>query len=196
MMILDKLGLSDKINFEDWYNTFLSLEKKQQTLVGVGIAVVILVVLSLPVGCVASKLNEKEEDYQKHLKMASEFYSVQQEYSKLKSSFDNVKKQSSKLGGDPLKGVLYNVTDEIGVERRSVTPKTVSPVKSELFTELGKDVTIKDIRFDQMVKLLDKIINNEKLPVKIKKLTAKADNKDKKMIKLLTFTMTTLKSKK
>lgn len=196
MSILDKIGLSDKINLDDWYNTFLSLEKKQQTLVSVGLVIVLLVILSLPVGCVSSKLGEKQEDYEKHMKMASQFYGVQQEYDSLRQSLDDIKKASRKFGSDPLKGVLYTSTDEVGIVRRTVTPKTVTPIATEMFTELGKDVKMVNIRFDQMVKLLDKLVNNEQIPIKIKKLTAKVDPKDKKMMKSLTFTMTTLKPNK
>lgn len=192
MSFLDKIGLQDKLHLDDLYNTFLSLEKKQQTLASFGIIVILLVLMALPITCVSSKLSEKESEYDKYLDMASEFHGIQQQYSLMKSSLDDIKVQMDKLGFDPLKGILYNITDEIGVDRRTVTPKKIPDVNDDLFTEQGKDVQIQNIRFDQMVKLIDKLVNNQQLPVKIKKMTAKADPKNKQMIKSLTFTMTTM----
>lgn len=192
MGLLEKFGLQDKLNLDDLYNTFLSLEKKQQMAAGIGIAVALIVLMVLPVTCVSSKLSEREEEYNSYLDKAAEFNGIVQQYSMLKANLDDVKKQLDKLGIDPLKGVLYNATDAIGIDRRTVTPKKIPDLAGDLFTEEGKDVQIQNIRFDQMVKLLDRLINNDQLPVTIRKMTAKADSKDKQMIKTLSFTMTTM----
>lgn len=193
---MDKISSLKQINIDDLYNDFLGLEQKQQIFVGVGIGLVILLLLSLPISCVSSKINEKEEGFRKFTKMASDFYGVQAEYSKLKTSFDRIKKSSSKLGSDPLKRIIYDVAKEVGIEQQKVAPKTISPVTSDLFTELGKEITIKNIRFDQTISLLSQLVNYKDIPISIKKLSIKADPKNKQMMRTVSMTITTIKPNK
>jgi len=196
MALMDKISSLKQINIDDLYNDFLGLEQKQQIFVGVGIALVLLLILSLPISCVSSKINEKEEGYLKYMKMASDFYGVQAEYSKLQTSFDRIKKSSSKLGSDPLKRVIYSIADEVGIQQQKVAPKTISPVTFELFTELGKEVTIKNIRFDQTINLLNLLVTYKDVPIKIKKLAIKVDPKNKQMMRTVSMTITTIKPNK
>ena len=128
--------------------------------------------------------------------MASELYGVLDQYKGLKANFDSVKKSSAKLGGDPLKGIVYNITDEVEVERPRVTLKTVNSLEGELFTEIAKAVTIKNIRFDQSINLLDKLTHYEKIPVRITKLNIKVEPKDRQNMRSLSFTVSTMRPNK
>jgi len=193
MSILDKIDLKNKLNFDDWYNTFLGLDRQQQILVSIGLGIALIILLSLPISCVSSKLGEKESEYRNYEEMVSEFYGIQNEYTQLRTSFEQLRRQSQTLGTDSLKTILYNVTDELGIDRRKVTPKTMNPVAGDIFTEMIKDVTIKNIRFDQCIKLLGKLVENPDIPITIKKVDIKADKQNKQMINTMTFTMATLK---
>lgn len=195
MALTDKIGSISRLNFDDLYNSFLSLEKKQQLGVAAVVVVLVLVLLFLPVSCVGSKLSAKKEAYQSHAKTAADFYRVADEYLKIKGRFDTQKQSKSDLGGDPLKTVLYQVADELQIERQRVTPKTVSPVEGNLFTEVGKEVSVRNIRFDQAIQFLSKLIQNTAIPVKVKKLDLQADAKNKQTIRTMTFTLTTLQMK-
>ena len=196
MSLLDKIGLQDKLNPDDLYNTFVGLERPQKIMVGVGIGLVLIAMMVFPVSCINSALGEKEDDYQKHLKMADEFHKVLNEYKSLQGGFDALKNKSRQIGKDPLKGVIYQATDDLNIDRQKVTPKTVSPVAGELFTELAKDVTIQNIRFDQTIKLLDKLVHHKGVPVAIKKLSIKVDPKQKQNMKSLSFRVSTMKPNK
>lgn len=194
MTLVEKIKSSlSRVNLDDLYNDFLGLEKNQQILVVSGIGLVLLLLLFLPINCVSSKINEKEDRYHRYAKMASEFYAIQEEYSRLKKSFDQVKNQASRLGTDPLKRVLYDLTDGIGIERSKIEPKTMSPVVGELFTEIGKEVTIENVRFDQVITLLGELVNFKDLPIHIKSLQIKADKNNKQLMNKVKFTITTMR---
>jgi len=191
--ITEKIKSLSKINFDDLYNDFLGLERNQQIMAVAGIALVALVILFIPISCVSSKISEKEDQYLKFSKMASEFYGIQQQYTDLKKSFDQIKKASSILGVDPLKRVLYNITDEIGIDRSRIDDKTSSPIKGELFTTVGKDVTIKNIRFDQVVDLLSQLVNFKDVPITIKTLKIKTDKKDRQVMREIKLSISTIR---
>lgn len=193
MSITEKIKSLSKINFDDLYNDFLGLERNQQIMAVAGIALVALVILFIPISCVSSKISEKEDQYLKFSKMASEFYGIQQQYTDLKKSFDQIKKASSILGVDPLKRVLYNITDEIGIDRSRIDDKTSSPIKGELFTTVGKDVTIKNIRFDQVVDLLSQLVNFKDVPITIKTLKIKTDKKDRQVMREIKLSISTIR---
>jgi len=196
MSLTDKIKSLSKINFDDLYNDFLGLERNQQTIVAVGLAIVFLIIVFLPIRCVSSKINEKETEYLKFTKMASQFYGIQQEYTNLKQSFDRIKKASSKLGADPLKRVLYNITDDLGIDRSKITLKTSSPVSGELFTEVGKEVVIKNIRFDQTINLLERLADFSEVPINVKTVTIKADKNNRQLMREIKFAITTIKPSK
>jgi hypothetical protein len=188
----DYIGSFNKFNFDDLYNTYLSLEKKQQMLVSAVVVVVIFLVLLLPVSCVSSKLSAKKQIYEKERDTAAEFYRVLDDYAQLVGQFGQKNQSETSMGGDPLKTVLYQVTDEMQIERQRVSPKTMSPVEGDLFTEVGKDVTIRNIRIDQAIKLISQLVQNPDLPVSIKKASLQVDARNKANIKTLSFSMTTL----
>jgi len=195
MDFLKNLNISSKLNLDDLYNTYLSFEKKQQVVVGIIAGILLLLVLFVPVSCVSSKLNEKEEVYTKYAKKASQLFGVLNEIKELETSIGNIK-AGSKLGSDPLKKVLYTVTDDIGIERQKIVPKTSNiPSTDKLFAEIGKDVEIKNVLFSQTIELLDKLVHNDDLPVNLKKLKIKVDQKNKQVMKSVSFTMTTIQAK-
>ncbi len=195
MALTDKISSLSKLSFDDLYNSFLSLEKKQQVGTVAVLAVLILILLFLPVSCVGSKLSEKKNAYLEHAKTVADFYRVADEYQKIKGRFDSLKNSETELGGDPLKTVLYQVADELQIERQRVTPKTVSPVEGDLFIEVGKEVSVRNIRFDQAIQFLSKLIQNTDLPLKVKKLDMQVDAKNRQTIRTMTFTLTTLQMK-
>lgn len=196
MSLLDKLGIQDKLNFDDLYNKFLGLARNQQIAVSVGIAIVILVVLLLPVSCVSTKLGEREEEYKDYVKKAAQFYGVLGEYKKLTEDFDVIKTRTAKLGKDPLTAILYKVADAVELKKSDLTAKTEGEIKSELFTEFPKKVEVKNARFDQVIRMLDLLANNEELPVKIKQLDMEANPKDKQFMKKVSFTASVVEPNK
>lgn len=190
MSLFEKLSALRQTSLDDLRNDFLGLEQKQQAAILVAIALILILLLSFPFGCVSSRIGEKEDEYLRHVKMASEFYGVYREYADLKNSFVEVKKTLSDLGSDPLKKLIYDLTDELGIEQRKVAPKTINPVTTEIFTEMGKEISISNLRLDQAVGLLNRLVHHEKVPVTVKKLSMKMDNTDKQLVKTLSFTMT------
>lgn len=191
----DQIGSLGKLNFDDLYNTYLSLEKKQQMLVLAVSLVVVFLVLLLPVSCVGSKLSAQKVAYEKEAETAAAFYRVLDDYAQLKGRFEQTQKSETSIGGDPLKTVLYTATDDMQIERQRVSLKTVNPVEGDLFTEVGKDVTIRNIRIDQAIKILSQLVQNSDLPVSIKKASLQVDTRNKANIKTLSFSMTTLQMK-
>ncbi len=191
MSLLDKIGLSGKVNVDELYNNFLGLERKQQQIVATALVIAVLIVFATPVGCLSMSLSAKREKYQEYIKMASELEGVQNQIKARQTGFEDLKKGSGSLGSDPLKQILYTVTDELEIDRQKVVPTTAKSPESDLFVESAKDVKISNISFDQTVQLLNKLVNNKGGPaVGIKKLTIQTDSKNVSIMKSVSFTLT------
>ena len=65
--------------------------------------------------------------------------------------------------------------------------------KGIYFVEEGKELTIRNIDFDQTIQLLEKLVNYSKVPVRVKKLTIKADRRNKQRMSSVVMTVTILK---
>lgn len=193
MSLLEKINPVTKLSYDDIYNTFLGLERRQQMIAVSVLAVLLIVILFAPITCVTSKLNEKEEEYKEYGGMASELYAVLGEYSALRGDFRKIEESFGKLGGDSLSRVIYSLAEEIGIKKSNVSLKSVNLSTSDLFEEVGKQATIKNALFDQTIRLLDQLVNYKELPLSIKKLAIKVDPQNKQVMKSVTFTVSTIK---
>lgn len=193
MSLLEKINSVTKLSYDDIYNTFLGLERRQQMIAASVVAVLLIVILFAPITCVTSKLNEKEEEYKEYVGMASELYAVLGEYSALRGDFSKIEESFGKLGGDSLSRVIYSLAEEIGIKKSNVSLKSVNLSTSDLFEEVGKQATIKNALFDQTIRLLDQLVNYKELPLSIKKLAIKVDPQNKQVMKSVTFTVSTIK---
>lgn len=195
LSLIKNLNIGSKLNFDDVYNIYLSLEKKQQLIVTSSLVFFLLLVVFIPLSCVSAKLDGKRGDYEEHVQKASELFGVLAEIKGFEKSFAHIKTNED-LGSDPIKKVLYMVTDEIGIERQRVVDKKANiPSTDKAFIEVGKDVELKNILFSQTVDLLHKLINNSELPLNIKKLQIKVDPKNKQVMKTVSLTITTIEPK-
>lgn len=193
MTILEKINSFTKLNYDDLYNTFVGLERRQQMIAVSGTAVLLIVLLFAPITCVTSKLNEKETEYKEYAGMASELYTVLGEYSSLRGNFSKIEESFGKLGSDSLSRVIYSLAEEIGIKKSNVSLKSVNLASSDLFEEVGKQATIKNALFDQTIRLLDQLVHYKELPLSIKKLVIKVDPQNKQLMKTVTFTVSTIK---
>ena len=64
-----------------------------------------------------------------------------------------------------------------------------------LFNEVGRGVTVKNISFDQTIKLLDRLENYHDFPIEIKKLTLKSDKRNLSLMKTVSFSVATMMPK-
>ncbi|MBF0106456.1 MAG: hypothetical protein HQM16_14160 [Deltaproteobacteria bacterium] len=193
MNFLDKLGIGDKLNFDDLYNKFLGLERSRQIAVGVGLVILLLVVLSLPVLFVTAKLDETREDYSKYIKKASEFYGILNEYKKLNEEFNTIKTKTAQLGKDPLTAILYKAAEEVDIKKSALTVTTEKEIKNDLFTEMPKKIKINNVRFDQAVQVLDKLVRYEEMPITIKQLDIEVTPNNKLIMKTMNFTASVIR---
>lgn len=192
---LKNLGIGSKLNFDDIHNIYLSLEKKQQLIVTASLIFLLLLVIFIPLSCVSANLSSKKQDYEDHVQKASELLGILAEIKRFELSFSDIK-TNKELGSDPIKKVLYTVTDEIGIDRQMVVDKKANiPSSDKAFTEVGKDVELKNILFSQTIDLLHKLLNNAELPLNIKKLQIKVDPKNKQVMKTVSMTITTIEPK-
>ncbi|MFH1358132.1 MAG: hypothetical protein ABII18_13490 [bacterium] len=192
MDFLNKNKILNKIKFDELYNSFLFLDKKQQYLVAGVIVVALLLVLILPVNFVSSQLNAREEEYNQVAETAAELYAQLNYYKDLKGGAGKSGTASQKLGADPLKRIVYQFADEIGIEQKKVRLKTIPTVEQGSFIEEGKELTIQNIDFSQMVDLLEKIAAYPDVPINIKKMTAKADRRNKQSMNNVVMTISIL----
>lgn len=196
MFGLEKLNLGEKLNFDDAYNTFLGLERKQQMAVSIGLVVVLLFLIYLPVSFVAALLGDKEEAYAAYLKKAQEIVALKTRYTERKGRFQKFEQSFSKLGSDSLRTVIYNLAEENDIEKTSLEMKSVNLSSNEQFSEVGSDVRIRQIELDQALNFIHKLETYDALPLTIKKVFLKADSNDRMMLKEVSFTVSTIKPNK
>lgn len=196
MFGLEKLNLGEKLNFDDAYNTFLGLERKQQMAVSIGLVVVLLFLIYLPMSFVASLLGDKEEAYTAYLKKAQEIVALKTRYTERKGRFQKFEQSFSKLGSDSLRTVIYNLAEDNGIEKTSLEMKSVNLSSNEQFSEVGSDVRIRQIELDQALNFIHKLETYDALPLTIKKVLLKADPNDRMMLKEVSFTVSTIKPNK
>ena len=193
MSFLERFGLNSKFNFDDLYNTFLGLEKEQQTIVGGALVAVVVLILLVPIFFVSSQLGKMEAKYKTVSGKAAQFYDLMDEYNRITKSAQSGKTSAAALGSDPLKQVVYQITDELKVDRKRVNLKTVAPVSSALYTELAKDVTIGNITFEDTVQLFSKILHYEGVQLRVKKAVIEVDSKNRQVMKNVSFTISMAK---
>lgn len=197
MALLDKFDFANKISFDDLYNTFLGLERRQQILVSVAAVVILILVITLPVTLVSSMLNQKESEYTEYLNEASELEGVLQQIKKLQGGVNTAVGSRSK-GTDILRTVIYELAQKVGVQDSKINARTIDSKgkgTSELLEEVSKNVDIRNVSFDLLMKFLDKIETYDKFPIRIKQLKLKADRRDRTMIRDAKFTISTIKVK-
>lgn len=194
MALLDQIKGLRKFNFDDAYNTFLGLEKRQQVLVGVGAGIVLILLLSLPAMLFSSKLGEIEEDYLKYKKDADRLNQVLQEYSAIQKSLKQ-SRASSSSGSDSLSSLLYKEAEDLGIPKSRVSLKSLKLPKGDLFDQEGKDVEIRKVPYDQLMKLLNNVKYNKDFPIVINKLVLKVDRKNRQIINQASFSVATIQAK-
>jgi hypothetical protein len=196
LALSDKIPFLQKINFDDLYNAFLGLDRRRQTAFGVAAALGALALLFLPMSCVSEQLGAKQADYDKYVARASEFFGILNEYGKLQKGLDRVQESFSKMGADSLSTVIYNMAEEIGIQKSKVELKSVNLAENEAFQEVGKEVSMRDVQFDELMKFMDKLSSYDQLPLSIKKASIKADPNKRNVMHQVSFTVSTIKPNK
>ena len=183
-----------KINFDDWYNTFLGMDKRQQALSVFGFVVFFLLVLWVPSHFLTLKISALEENYQSYQKDAQKLKQTLGEYTSLQSALGQ---SSTAAAEDNLSALIYNMAEEFGIPQKKVGLKSMGKLpQGDLFEQDGKDIDIKSVPFDQLMRLVNGLESNTKLPVVIKKLNLKVDKKNRQVINQASFTVMTIKAKK
>lgn len=196
MALSDKIPILQKINFDDLYNAFLGLDRRRQVIFGVVAVLLALTALFMPLSCVSEQLGAKQADYDKYVERASEFFGVLNEYGKLQRNLDRVQENFSKMGADSLSTVIYNLAEEIGIQKSKIELKSVNLAANDAFQEVGKEVNMRDVQFDDLLKFMEKLASYDQLPLSIKKATIKADVKKRNVMHQASFTVSTIKPNK
>lgn len=191
--MLEQFKNIQKINFDDLYNTFLGMEKRQQVLSVVGILAVFLIAIWLPAHFLALKISALENNYHSYQKDAQKLKEALNEYSGLQSALN----QTAATGGeDNLSALLYNMAEEFGIPQKKVGLKSMNKLPQGDLEQDGKEIDIRSVPFDQLMRLINGLESNAKVPVVIKKLVLKVDKKNRQVINQASFTVMTIKAKK
>ncbi|EKD52001.1 MAG: hypothetical protein ACD_62C00135G0006 [uncultured bacterium] len=185
-------NIKSQLNVEELYNKFLWLDQKQQYFVVLALAAVLIVILILPVNWISSQLNSREAEYREVIKTASELYDKLTQYNGLKNSVGKSANASAGVEID-IKKIVIQMTDTIGLDRHKATLKTIPDVPKGDFIEEGKEITLRNIDFEQTVQLLDQIISYSEVPLRVNKLTMQADRRNKQQMNTVVMTVSVLK---
>lgn len=196
LALFEKITVLQKFNPDDLYNTFLGLDKKRQVGMAVGLLFGVLLLLYLPVSFVSQKLDEKKREFDKYAEKAAEFYGTRNEFNQLQNSFDKIQQNLTKLGTDFLSTTIYNLAEEIDIPKNKIELKSISLAANDTFQEVGKDVQMMNVPYDQLMRFLNRLQNYDMLPLTIKKLSIKPDANKRQIMHQINFTVTTIKPNK
>lgn len=183
-----------KINLDDLYNLFLGLEKKQQILAVVLVVLFFLGALRLPYRFLNQKISDLQEQYDVYRNNVKDLSDALSEYKVMQSLFSKSTQNSSE---DSLSALIYNLAETYGIPKKKVSLKSVGKVmQGDLFEQDGKDVEIKSVPLDQLMRMLGGLETSSQMPTAIKKLDLKVDKKNKQVMSQATFTVMTLKARK
>lgn len=196
MALSDQFTILQKINFDDAYNAFLGLDKRRQMAVGIAAVVLALLLMVLPLSCVSDQLDAERTEYDKYMDKASEFFGILDEYAKLQHRLDQSQEVFSRMGADSLSAIVYNVAGSNGIEKNRIELKSVASSPNDAIQEVGKEVRMRDVSFDQLVTFMDKLAAYDQLPLTIKKVDIKVDPNKRQIMHQVSFTVSTIKPNK
>lgn len=196
MSFFEKFSKLKRFNFDDIYNSFLSLDKRGQILSGIGFVLIILLILLLPASCVSSKLSSKEGEYNDYLNKASQVYGYLLQYSRLQKNFEKAGQDLSKSGKDALQTIVYNLAEEVGININRVSVKSYKSTPKENYEEITIEVSVSSVLLDEMLKLIDKLTHYDKLPLKLLKVVLNVDNREKNTLRKSDLVISTIRLSK
>ncbi len=196
MSLFDKINLPSRLNFDDLYNIFVGMERRQQMGLMAIAVMVVLGLLFMPVSCVSGKLSELESDYKKAQKLAGEFYKAEAK-AKVQESHLSGTAGGSLDSDDPLKQIVYEISDQLQIERQKVNLKTITPVQNGALIELSKDVTLSGMTWEQTVRLLQSLAQDPRgVSINVKKISIQSDPKNKSIMKTVSLMLSVLRPNK
>ena len=195
MLAKIKLEIANKLNFDDLYNTFLSLQRRQQAILSTVLVVLILLVFTFPIYFLSSLLNQKELEYQKYLDEASQLKGKVQQINLIQGGVSSQARGGSN-SSDVLRTAIYNVANKVGMQSNKISTKSSkSKLDSDLLEEVAKSVSIKNVAFDILIRFIHTLETYESAPIKIKKVILRSDKRDRSLIKRAELLVTTIKAK-
>lgn len=194
MAALDKIPALQNLSLDDVYNAFLGMDRRGQIAAAVGLVAVLLALLFLPVTCVSSKLDEREDEYREALSRASEIYGVLTEYARFQKNFEGAQDVGVSGGQDVLQNLVYDTSEEIGIDikKHRVEVKSQKPETGDLYEEISKEVTMTRVPMDQALKFMHKISGAAEVPVKIKKFNMVIEPRERNIVRQLQFIVATI----
>lgn len=191
-----KYSLLSRINLEDLYNAFLGLEERQQILIAIGAAFLLLLILILPISCASSKLSDLEKDYKVDSKGRQDFMSKVADYQFSKYELVNIKQKLAKNAGEEgsLTVVIETIANEAGIGGNIQRLKPLHLGTSEYYDEEGVDAVISKVSLDQITDFLFRLEDYKAVPIKINKLQLKPGYRDRGEL-TATFQVSTIEIK-
>ena len=194
MSLQDQIASLKKFSLDDLYNTFLGLDRQGQILSVIGSVVLLLFLIIAPIAIVSTTLGEIEAQYDNEIAKASEIFGVLNQYKSLKKNFEKVERSFGK-NKNVLQDQLYNLAQSTGIPNSSIEVKTKNMPSTDVYEEIGKDVSVKKVPYDQFLGLLNKIENNDELPMMLKNIKIKIDSRKRGTVKSAKFTVSTIRLK-
>lgn len=170
MSIFGKSSLKEKLNVEELYNQFLSLDSQQRTFAIVGIAVVLLLMLLVPVTCASSKLSQKEKKILGHSKNMDDLVSKLQEYQRVQSKMQQLEGQWAGRAKISLSTTLESLSAQSGLDKNIDTIKEQPPAAGDILEEHAADVRLSRVPLSQLMDYLYKVETFQQGALKVTKL--------------------------
>ncbi|MBF0492751.1 MAG: hypothetical protein HQM15_08220 [Deltaproteobacteria bacterium] len=171
---MGRYSLKEKLNPEELYNQFLSLDEQQRLFATIGSVLLLLLLVFVPVTCAGSKISKLQKNIFNHEKNMDELSSKLREYQLVDSQLKAIKSQWEGRGKIPLSTTLESLSAQSGLDKNIDAIKEQPSSGSEgLVEENIAAVRVSRVSMQQAIDYLYKIESFQRGVLKVKKLQIK-----------------------
>ena len=179
-MTQNSSGFFSKINFEEWYNSFLGLQVVQKILVSLGVLAGLLMVIYIPIYFASSILSGLEEDLASQQKSYKDVAKKIIAYQEAEGRFKSLKGKLESADTQSMSAIIDSIAKNAGIGKDNLEGfKPIKPATTDLYEEEGIDTTIKQVTLSQITDFLYQVETYSKIPLKVRLLKILPSKKDK-----------------
>lgn len=173
MALLSKYPWLRRFSWEVLYNTFLSLEPKQQQYALAGVGAAVLLIVATPLWIAHSKLSGLEEKLAEGREQEREIVRVLGQYQQLAATLKGMEQEISKGFDATITTTVATLAGESQIKERIQNIRDRGATSMELFDKMSVEVQLTKVTVPQLMDYLYKIEHHPQLLLRIMPLRIK-----------------------
>lgn len=194
-MALEKLNIFSKLSADDLYNSFMGLERKVQTGIGVAAGVLLFLLLLVPVYVASSAIDAKREMYQKVLKQSTLAFGLQNAVDQMQEAIGEIEADLAKKENSSVKIRIEKIARDHGLEKNIKTLTESGQGSGAMFDPVGVECKMTQVPLDGFLKFLHALESLDVPPLTVAKLTMNIDPKNLAQLKDVSLSLKSVKAK-